>query len=105
MPIYYKVAQALGKRLNIPVLSGHLEKPENVQGNAQLKNINDPVERANALTNIKISSQESISGKNVLLLDDIYRSGDTLNACCDVLRQHSNVSKIEVLTMTKTGKN
>lgn len=93
------IAQALGAQRGVPALIGHLTKA----GNAELKGMDDPVERSNALANsISISGATNISGKKVLLLDDLYRSGATLSACCNVLKQQSNVSEIWVLTMTKT---
>ncbi|MEE9375838.1 MAG: hypothetical protein V3V04_05835 [Rhizobiaceae bacterium] len=85
------IAEAFGAQRGVPALIGHLTKA----GNAQLKNIDDPVERTNALANISVSGKTDISGKKVLLLDDLYDSGATLGAC-------SNVNEIWVLTMTKT---
>jgi len=92
------ISVALGAQRNVPALVGHLTKV----GNAQLKNITDPVERANALANITVSGKTNISGKEVLLLDDLYDSGATLSACCRVLKEKSDVKNIWVLTMTKT---
>lgn len=42
---------------------------------------------------------------NILLVDDLYRSGTTLNECCNVLKTDPNVGDIYVLTMTKTRRN
>jgi predicted amidophosphoribosyltransferase len=93
------IAQALGAQRGVPVLVGYLNK----EGDAELKGIDDPVERDNALKNgIKISGKEIIAGKNVLLVDDLYRSGATLSACCNLLIKNANVNEIYVLTMTKT---
>ena len=93
------IAQALGAQRGVPVLVGYLAK----EGNEELKGIDDPVERANALgSGIKIAGKENIVGKKVLLLDDLYRSGATLRACCNVLTAQANVSEVWVLTMTKT---
>lgn len=93
------IAQALGAQHGVPVLLGYLTK----DGDAELKGIDDPAERANALRNgIKIGRNESIAGKKVLLLDDLYRSGATLRACCEVLNTQANVGEVWVLTMTKT---
>ncbi len=96
------IALALGDQCGVAVLVGYLNK----EGDAELKNIDDPVERANALrSGIKIAGKKDIAGKRVLLLDDLYRSGATLEACCNVLRTQANVSDIGVLTMTKTRSN
>ncbi len=96
------IAQALGQRYGVPTLSGYLTK----EGGPQLKSINDPEERVAILEhNISISGKDDLSGKKVLLLDDLYRSGSTLNACCNILKKQANVGDICVLTMTKTRKN
>lgn len=39
---------------------------------------------------------------NILLVDDIFASGSTLNACVLALKHDSNAREIRVLTMTKT---
>jgi len=96
------ISQALGKQRHIPVLVGFLSKT----GNLELKGMDDPIQRENALrASIKVVGDEDISGKKVLLLDDLYRSGATLNACCQVLREEELVGEIWVLTMTKTRRN
>lgn len=96
------IAKALGEQRGVPVLEGYLIK----EGNAELKGIHDPEERLKALeSTIKISGKQDISGQRVLLLDDLYRSGATLNACCNVLKEQGGVGDISVLTMTKTRSN
>ena len=93
------IAQALGNQRGVPVLIDYLKKA----GNVELKGIDDKEERAKALENsITISGKEDISGKKVLLLDDLFRSGVTLNACCNVLLKQVKISEVSVLTMTKT---
>jgi predicted amidophosphoribosyltransferase len=43
-------------------------------------------------------------GKTVLLFDDIYRSGTTLNTAAKVLKERGKVRDIFALTITKTRK-
>lgn len=40
--------------------------------------------------------------KRVLLFDDLYRSGSTLNAITDVLLQAGQATSVSVLTLTRT---
>lgn len=96
------IAQELGRQRGVPVLTGYLTKT----GDAELKGIADPADRDRILADsIIVSGVEDISGKNVLLLDDLYRSGSTLAACCDVLSRTARVGRVCVLTMTKTRSN
>lgn len=39
---------------------------------------------------------------NILLVDDLYSTGATLNECVKILREDQLLGKIYVLTMTKT---
>lgn len=95
-----EIATALGQQRGVPVLVGYLTKEA---GGAELKDITDPEERAEALKGkIKITGTGNICGKAVLLFDDLYRSGATLNACCSILYEQAGVSKVCVLTATKT---
>jgi len=97
-----QIAKALGAQRGVPVLKGYLTKT----GGAELKGIDDPAERAEALAGtITITGKQDISGQRVLLLDDLYRSGATLNACCSVLLKQAGIESVSVLTMTKTRSN
>ena len=44
-------------------------------------------------------------GKKVLLFDDLYRSGSTLNEITNTLYEEGGVSDVYVLTITKTRSN
>ena len=94
------IAVALGEQRGVPVLSGYLQK---AGGGAELKGIDDPDERAKVLKGaIRIVGETDIRGKSVLLVDDLYRSGATLNTCCDLLHEEAGVESVSVLTMTRT---
>jgi len=97
-----EIAKALGKSRGVDVVVGYLSKE---QGPA-LKNVDSPEERAALLEDaITVTGDEDLSGKKVLLLDDLFRSGATLEACARVLRDDAKVGDICVLTMTKTRSN
>lgn len=97
-----EICRALGTDRNVPVLIGYLDKT----GGGQLKNVDDPEERQKLLEgSITITGKEDIAGKHVLLVDDLYRSGATLNACCSILLEKAKAASVCVLTMTKTRSN
>ena len=47
-----------------------------------------------------LKNAHKIKDQNVLLIDDIYTTGSTVNECCRVLRQ-AKVKKVDVLTIAK----
>lgn len=98
-----EIAAALGAQRDVPALVGFLYKGT---GGGQLKNVTDPEDREKLLAgSITIHGQQDISGKHVLLVDDLYRSGATLNACCEVLLNTAKAASVCALTMTKTRSN
>ena len=58
-------------------------------------------ERAENVKNVyKITKDKEIINKNILLIDDIYTTGATLNECSRMLKQ-AGAKKIDVLTIAK----
>lgn len=93
------IANALGARFNIPVISA-LKKEQHQE---QAKDIGDPAERQKSLlASVKASGAHDFSDKLVLLLDDLYQTGSTLTAATRVLRKDLNARRIVALTLTKT---
>ncbi len=94
------IAQALAKRIHVPVLDNVLQKQT---GGQELKNVDDPQERQALLkTSLTLNPNSNLAGKNILLLDDLYRSGSTLTVATDILYQQAKVKNVFVLVMTKT---
>ncbi len=74
-------------------------------GYNEIKKEDDPTKREKALKDAFFittpKAKAFINGKYILLLDDVYRSGETLNAIGMLLRQ-SGARCVYVLTVTKT---
>ena len=96
------IAVALGKKRDVPVLTDLLLNG----GDEELKGVTDPIERINLLKSaITLNKPGRVRGKKVLLIDDLYRSGSTLNVATDILRDKGGAKRVCVLTMTKTRSN
>ncbi len=95
----YEMAKSIGHLVGLPVDFNTLRK---VKSTSQLKEIDDPDTRREILKDAFSINYNALSGKDVLLFDDLYRSGETLNAVCDVIMNKGKARGVYVLTITKT---
>jgi competence protein ComFC len=95
----YEMAKAMGKLTSLPVDFTTLKK---IKSTSQLKEIEDPDKRKEILKDAFSINLNALNGKDVLLFDDLYRSGETLNAVCDMIMNKGKARGIYVLTITKT---
>jgi len=93
------LAEQLAKKLKVDFCEECVKK---VKKTPELKNIFDPDERAKLLKGAFTVSRPKIKGKRVLLFDDLYRSGATINEVCSVLKESGETEEIYVLTATMT---
>lgn len=97
-----EIAKELGRRKRVKVLDVLVKE----KTDKEIKNVNDPDERKALLKkSMKLSGEHDISEKKVLLLDDLYRSGVTLEVATDLLYEKAGVDAVCVLTLTKTRSN
>jgi predicted amidophosphoribosyltransferase len=47
---------------------------------------------------------DQTEGKDILLLDDLYRSGATVSAISNLLKHQGKAKAVRLLTLTKTRK-
>lgn len=94
-----EVAKGISHRLQIPLLSDAVKK---IKDTPELKNIYDYAERLTLLESAFAIGTASVENKNILLLDDLYRSGATLNAITHVLLEQGMAKNVYVLALTKT---
>lgn len=94
-----ELARGLSSRIHVPVSENALVK---VKKTPQLKNVYDYQERAQLLSGALQARPSLVQGKTVLLLDDLYRSGATLNAASQALRQRGKAKTVYALVLTRT---
>jgi len=95
----YELAISISKKLNLALDQSTLIKTKST---SQLKSIEDPTERKKILNGAFDIKLTTLQNKNVLLFDDLFRSGETLNAATDVILQKGKAKNVFVLTITKT---
>jgi predicted amidophosphoribosyltransferase len=95
----FELANSIGEKISLPVDSTTLKKEDSTP---PLKTIDDPEERREILKSAFNVDLGSFAEKNVLIFDDIYRSGETLNAVADAITIQGNAKNIYALTVTKT---
>jgi predicted amidophosphoribosyltransferase len=93
------VAIGIGKTLGVDVC---VEAVVKLKDTPELKNIFDFEERMRILKEAFEIRDPVIAGRSVLLFDDLYRSGATLNAISRLLEQQGRVKSLYVLTLTMT---
>lgn len=71
----------------------------------ELKTIYDYQQRLSLLNDAYTVAEEKTQGMNVLLVDDLYRSGATLQAVSEALHKQGRVRCIFALTFTRTRSN
>ncbi len=87
----------MGQRLSIPVANAvhkALETPE-------LKNVKDRMERLKMLQGAHTVTRVLVEGQKVLLLDDLYQSGATMNAVAGALYAQGGASDVYALALTQ----
>jgi predicted amidophosphoribosyltransferase len=68
----------------------------------ELKNMYELNKRMEILKDAYHVTKQQVEGRKILLFDDLYRSGATLNAITQVLKDEGRAKEVYVLTLTKT---
>lgn len=94
-----EVAAAIAKKMGKPMFDNILVK---TRAGKPLKNLNDKQEKVQALMGtLSLNRRIQNEGKwNVLLVDDLYQSGASLEAACAVLRTYEKIGQIYVAALT-----
>lgn len=94
----YVLADGIGAVVHIPVI----KCIETTRPTTQLKNEHDPAKRKQLVAGLYDVDPQFTAGKNILLFDDVFRSGTTLNEITKVLIEKGKAVSVRVLTITKT---
>lgn len=93
------LSQALGNALGIAVIKDCVRR---VKAIPELKDIYAYHERLRLLEGAHTVERPLVEGQNVLLLDDLYRSGATMNAITQVLYDLGHAGEVYALAVTRT---
>jgi predicted amidophosphoribosyltransferase len=93
------VADLIGHKMGIPVPHDYLLK---IKRTTALKGMNDLAQRHAELDGAFSVADQRFEGMKVLLFDDLFRSGETMGAITQVLKNDGKVGKVYVLALTVT---
>ncbi len=97
------IGQALSSEYKIPFLNDAIIKMRSTE---ELKNVSDISKRKEILEDtLSFNTKHDLKGKNVLIIDDLYRSGSTLAVVTDLLYKHGHAACVNVIVLTKTRSN
>lgn len=93
-------AREISKRLkNVKIKTDVIEKIKNIKPQSTLTK-EQRIENVNNAYRLIESSNNSLKNKKILLIDDVYTTGSTVNECARML-QCLNCAQIGVLTLAK----
>lgn len=91
------IAKKLAKNLNVELVTDSLIKQKNTLPQSTLSK---KQREENVKTVYKIQNKQKIENKKIILLDDIYTTGATVEECSKILKQNG-AKEILVLTIAK----
>ena len=101
LPPVLTLANGIGTALNLPVVNCITT----TRPTSQLKNVTNTELRKEALAGLYAVPPGIFSQKKVLLFDDLFRSGATMNEITKILKHDAHASDVFACTITYTRSN
>jgi len=95
------LAKGIGAKLGVPVA----DCLTTTRAATALKGVLDPAKRKELLDGLHAVDTAQTKGRKVLLFDDLFRSGATMNAITDLLTTKGKVAAVRAFTITRTRSN
>ena len=94
-----EIANIVAEKLGVPIFHNILSKTQNGQS---LKDLNRKEDKIELLKDsFTVNKAITNDGKwNVLLIDDLYHTGATMEAACKALQSYSKVNNVYVIALT-----
>lgn len=93
------LAAGLSRRTKIPVIKRALIRTRYTRTQTFL---NREERRRNVKGAFKLRNQKKVEGKRLLILDDVFTTGATLNECARVLKR-AGARRVDALTLARAG--
>jgi predicted amidophosphoribosyltransferase len=94
-----QLAARIGRALGMPVPLDYLLK---TRSRTAQKNMTDTNQRRAELAGAFSVADDRFATKRLILFDDVFRSGDTMNSISDTLKKQGKVTGVYVLALTRT---
>lgn len=92
-----QIVEEVGRLLHLPVEQASVRK---VKPTPELKNLGHS-DRVDAVAGAHAVDSQAFAGRRVLLLDDLYQTGATLNAIGRLLKEAGGASAVFALALTR----
>jgi competence protein ComFC len=93
------IGKRIGKLLDVPVNTRLLKRKKKIP---PVKYMEDRSERFESVRGLFSLKSKGLAGRNILIFDDLYRSGATLGEAVATLKTVGEAGEIYVLTVTRS---